>query len=284
MKGIKNLFRNRTMIIATMHGKNKVIAPIMEQGLGVKPYTPSDFNTDTLGTFTGEIERKDDPVTTLRKKCLWAMEMYQIDLGIASEGSFGPHPLLFGVHADEEWVMMIDKMNDLEIIERQLSIETNFSGNEIKSEQALRSFADKAFFPSHRLVVRNEKNGNKKIIKGIGEWEELLSSYHDVSKTFGSAFVETDMRAMFNPSRMNVIALAAKKIVDRSNSLCPICETPGFGITGHNSGLTCELCKSPTRSTLELEYSCNCCGFSMKEKYPHGKFFEEPMYCDVCNP
>lgn len=284
MKRTNNLFQNRTMIIATKHHKQKVIAPILEQELGVSTFTPTDFDTDIMGTFTGEIERKEDPVTTVRNKCLWGMEKYQVDLGLASEGSFGPHPSLFCIPADDEWAIIIDKKNNLEIIERHISTETNFSGHEIKSIEELKSFAEKALFPTHRLIMKNEKNGIKKIIKGIGCWKELLSSFEEFKKAYGTAFVETDMRAMYNPSRMRQIGILTKKLVSRVMNLCPMCETPGFGITGYQQGLPCKHCKSPTQSTLFIDHTCKLCAFSFREKYPHGKFTEDPMYCDVCNP
>lgn len=49
----------------------------------------ASFDTDMLGTFTGEVERKLDPLATVREKCLRAMKHNHCDLGVASEGSFG---------------------------------------------------------------------------------------------------------------------------------------------------------------------------------------------------
>jgi hypothetical protein len=56
------MFKGRKLIIATKHKKEIVIAPILEKGLGVKCFTDETFDTDRLGTFTGEIERKLDPI------------------------------------------------------------------------------------------------------------------------------------------------------------------------------------------------------------------------------
>jgi hypothetical protein len=53
------------------------------------------FDTDLLVTFTDEIECKCDPLTTVKNKCLHAMELKSCDLGIASESSFGSHPSIF---------------------------------------------------------------------------------------------------------------------------------------------------------------------------------------------
>ncbi|RTY96888.1 hypothetical protein EKL98_16285, partial [Flavobacterium bomense] len=97
-------------------------------------------------------------------------------------------------------------------------------------------------------------------------------------------YIETDMRAMYNPTRMKVIEKAAFKLVDKIKSLCPKCRTPGFGIIDRREGLPCQQCHFPTRSTLSHIYSCQKCSYKKEEKYPNGKQTEDPMYCDICNP
>ena len=279
----QKMFKGRKLLIATKHQKEKVIAPLLQKGLGVECIVPENFDTDVLGTFTGEVERKDDPVTTARNKCLLAMELYDCDLGIASEGSFGPHPSIFFVHADDEMLLFIDKKNDLEIIARELSTETNFNGEEIKTEKKLIDFAKRAKFPSHGLIIRKAKEDNSDIIKGITDWEHLLNIFNQLLNKYGVVHVETDMRAMYNPTRMSVIGKAVQKLVDKIQSCCPQCNTPGFGISDAKEGLPCNLCGSPTRSTLSYIYTCNKCSFTREEMYPHKKFNEEPTYCDYCN-
>ena len=96
------MFSGRKLVIATKHKKEQVIAPLLENALGAKCIVPEGFDTDTFGTFSGEKERADDPVITARIKCLKAMELTGATLGVASEGSFGPHPSLFFINADEE--------------------------------------------------------------------------------------------------------------------------------------------------------------------------------------
>lgn len=278
------MFKGRKLIIATKHQKENVIVPLLEMELGVKCFVPENFDTDVLGTFTGEVERKDDPITTARNKCLLAMELYDCDLGIASEGSFGPHPSMFFVHADDEIVLFIDKKNDLEIIARELSTDTNFNGEEIKTESQLKNFAKRMKFPSHGLIVRKAKDDNSEIIKGITDWERLLNIFNQLLNKYGAVYVETDMRAMHNPTRMSVIGKAVQKLVDKIKSCCPQCNTSGFGISDAKSGLPCNLCGSPTRSTLSYIYTCNKCSFTKEEMFPHKKITEDPTYCDYCNP
>lgn len=278
------MFKGRKLVIATMHGKEKVIAPILEKILSVNCFVPSNIDTDSLGTFSGEIDRKETVLKTLRQKCLLAMEMTNCDLGIASEGSFGAHPSIFFAQADDEVLLLIDKKNDLEILAREISMETNFNGKAIENEQELLEFASLVKFPSHAIILKPAEKEFSKIIKGITNKTHLLNSYQDLILDFGKAYAETDMRAHFNPTRMKVIELATHKLVKNILSICPKCKTPGFSVTEIKSGLPCEWCNSPTRSTLSFLYSCKKCNYIKEEFYPHKKTKEDPMYCDFCNP
>jgi hypothetical protein len=212
------------------------------------------------------------------------MELTSCDLAVASEGSFGPHPSIYFIPANEEFLIFIDKKNDLEIIVRELSIDTNFNGSEIKTEKELYEFATHANFPSHGLILRKSKDYFSSIVKGITNAEQLNTTFYNLIKLYGSAYIETDMRAMFNPTRMKVIELASIKLAEKINTLCPNCQMPGFGITDSKQGLPCELCNFPTRSIYSHIFSCQKCSFSIEKEYPNGKQTEDPMYCDVCNP
>lgn len=278
------MFKGRNLLIATKHEKEKVIAPILEKELGVKCVVSSNFDTDILGTFSGEIERKEDPITTARNKCILAMEISNYDLVVASEGSFGPHPNIPFIAADDEFLLFIDKKNNLEIIVRELSTETNFNAAEIRSEEELKQFINTANFPSHALILRKSNNDFTEIIKGITDNELLNNRFHYFISKYKTAYIETDMRAMYNPTRMKVIEQATQKLVKKLNSCCPTCNTPGFDISDSKKGLLCELCNNPTRSTLSYFYICKKCNYTKEEMYPHGKLKEDPMYCDICNP
>lgn len=112
------IFQNRKIIIATKHQKDSVIASVFEKELSVCCFTDNTFDTDIFGTFSGEIERKLDPMATARAECLSAMKQAKCDLGIASEASFGSHPTLHFIPTNEEFVVFIDTKNKLEITSR----------------------------------------------------------------------------------------------------------------------------------------------------------------------
>lgn len=278
------MFQNRKLLIATKHQKESVIAPILEKELGVHCFVDETFDTDELGTFTGEIERKLDPVATAREKCLQAMKKNNCDLGVASEGSFGPHPTMFFVNADDEFLIFLDTKNNIEVIVRELSTSTNFNGKQIRSEEELLAFAYQVSFPTHGLILRKSKEENTDIYKGITDIEILKQSFNSLYSKYNTVYVETDMRAMYNPSRMNVIQMATEKLVQKIKSTCPQCHMPGFGITDAKKGLKCSSCGLPTKSTLCYIYICQHCEFTKEEMFPNKKTTEDPMYCDYCNP
>lgn len=278
------MFKGRSLLIATKHEKEKIISPIFENELGVNCFVPKNMDTDLLGTFTGEVERKFDPITTARQKCEMAMELTNADLAIASEGSFGPHPSMFFVNADEEILLFIDKKNNLEIIVKELSTNTNFNASTINSLRELKIFANKVGFPSHGLILRPSKEHLKGIFKGITSWTRLIDAYNYLINHYETVYIETDMRAMYNPTRRSIIEIAANKLVEKIKSTCPACKTPGFGITGLKEGLPCSACKTPTRSVLSHIYTCQKCNYEQCKDYPYDKTEEDPMYCDQCNP
>ena len=278
------MFEGRKLLIATKHHKEKVIAPILEKELGVQCILPSDFDTDQLGTFTGEIEREEDALLTVKKKCMLAMSKENVNMALASEGSFGPHPTIPFAHADDEIIYFVDRSQDLEIFVRVLTPETNFNAMPISSLAKLKEFARKAGFPDHALILKKSKEDLTGMVKGIQDGKILMDTYEGLMNEFGNAYVETDMRAMYNPTRMKVIEQATHKLIQKINSTCDACQTPGFGITAVKEGLPCSLCGRPTASILSYVYECQKCSHTKEVQFPNQKEHEDPMYCDFCNP
>lgn len=278
------MFEGRKLLIATQHGKEKIIAPIFEKEFGITCIVNQLFNTDSLGTFSGEIERKKDVIETLRQKCFSALHHYECDLVIASEGSFGTHPSVFFLPADEEHLMLLDVKNNLEIIATELSNSTNFNGTYVATEQELLEFSSNFQFPSHGIILKSDETNFTKCYKGITNKKDLILKFNEIQKLFGKVFVETDMRACYNPTRMKVIEQAAHKLVKKINTKCPTCDTPGYEIKEVTRGLPCNLCNSPTKSALSVNYQCQKCLHKETKMFPKTIKYEDPMYCDYCNP
>ena len=284
MTNAKKYFEGRQLLIATKHNKERVIAPLFEKALGVTCIVPDNFDTDLLGTFSGEVEREQDPLSTARRKCLLAMQQANCDLAIASEGSFGPHPSLYFISADDEVLFLVDAKHDLEVFARELSTDTNLNAAEIRTVEELEQFAKAVHFPTHGLIFRKAKDDYTQLAKGIHDWEQLYITFQSLIKDGEHVYVETDMRAMHNPTRMKVIEAAALKLIAKLNTTCAKCGTPGFDVVEVQSGLPCSLCYSPTRSTLSLIYACRKCNFREEKWHPNGKKSEDPMFCGYCNP
>ena len=278
------MFQGRTLLIATNHKKEAVIAPLFEKEFGVKCIVSKTFNTDTFGTFTGEIVREDDPRTTLKKKALAAMKHEKCDLVIASEGSFGQHPQFPIIAGDDELIILIDKKNNLEIIARVLTTETNYYSATIHNEQELNNYLDVVNFPSHGVILKSAQNSTENLIKGIIDRDALITQFNLFIEQNESVYLETDMRAMFNPTRMKIIEKAAHKLVEKIKSICPECNTPGFEITKTTKGLPCSNCNLQTQSILSSEHSCSKCEFTTEIMFPHSIKTEDPTFCDFCNP
>jgi hypothetical protein len=270
-----NLFKNRTAVLATMHRKEQAISPILESEFDLKIIVPSNFNTDQFGTFTREIARSGDQIEAARRKALSAIEQTGLDFAIASEGSFAPHPAMPMLPCNREIVLLIDTVHDLEIIGEAISLETNFAHRSVSNFEQAREFAIKVGFPEHKLVAID---GNQ-ITKGICDFEQLEQLINAASKP---VHLETDMRAMNNPTRMNAIAQATQDLVKKLKSSCPNCSRPGFSVLDIKRGLPCGWCNAPTDLMLAEIYRCQTCGF--EQLLPTESQVADPMYCAFCNP
>jgi len=282
-----SIYNNRVAILATMHNKEKVISPLLKEHLGINLIVPQGLNTDVFGTFTREIKRPDTQIITARLKAKKALEMYDEKIAIASEGSFAPHPLIPYIYANREIIIFLDQENDLEIIGEVFSMETNFNHQTISSLEESEEFAHKVGFPEHGLVISfdNISTGKTQFIKGITSKENLINSVEiAIKNTNGKFHIETDMRAMYNPTRMKNIALATQDLINKINSLCPQCHTPGFMINQKIPGLPCELCHQPTSLIKAVIFQCQKCGFTQQQLFPNNQEFADPSLCEYCNP
>ena len=146
-------FEGREIRIATMHGKEKVIGPALEKAFKMK-YSVAAFDTDLLGTFSGEVERVLTPLEAARAKCRIALEADDAELAIASEGSFGTHPTLYFMPSDEEILLLVDRKNDLEIAVKHTSLQTNYGYFSIESDEPLADFLKRVKLSSNAMMVK----------------------------------------------------------------------------------------------------------------------------------
>lgn len=279
-------FAQRQAVLATMHRKEEAIAPLLKQELGMDVVVPSNFDSDRFGTFTRDVERPANQIETAKQKAFAAMELTGDSIAIASEGTFAPHPALSFLPCDREIVVLIDRQHDLELVGEAISTETNFSHAAIASLDQAFAFAKKANFPSHGLVVMPDADSKNPhpIIKGITTEAQLVATIAQMLEVFGSVHLETDMRAMYNPTRMQVIRQATQDLIRKAKQHCPNCSLPGFDVVEQRFGLPCGLCSRPTTQILASIYVCKKCSFEQPILFPNNTQFADPMFCEFCNP
>lgn len=275
-------------VIATMHGKERVIRPVLTKALGLNCIVPSEFDTDRFGTFTREIERSGSQLDAARAKIKAAFATSpDIRVALASEGSFGPHPGIPFAPLGRELVLLVDRQTGLEIVGHDATMDTNFAHVVVDDAAGAFAFADRMQFPEHGLIVMGCRGDQPApdiaLRKGIVAPDELEHAVRKTIKLCGAAFIETDMRAHFNPTRMRAIERATVDLVRRFQSRCPVCSHPGFDVVERVSGLPCDWCGEPTQIIKAEVLSCGACGHRT-ERSATDRVSADPGSCNFCNP
>ena len=281
----KSAYIGNSIVLATMHAKSIAVAPPFLNLLGAE-VVESQIDTDILGTFSGEIQRNGSALECAKIKCELGMNVTGSQYGLSSEGSFGPHPYIPFLSCDYEILYFIDRERDFHLHLSLFSEKTNYNMQSVGSIEELLKFAEKVFFPSHALILRPDYKDNKNyIIKGVHTIDMLHEAFRDTIKhsTTGKVWVETDMRAHMNPSRMKVIQELAGNLAKRLLILCTRCQTPGWGSIGVKKGLECNLCGDETELIKSEIYGCVKCDYTEDLPPSHGLVKADPQYCSYCN-
>ncbi|MFV8829270.1 DUF6671 family protein [Alkalihalobacterium sp. APHAB7] len=287
MKKNKNIYLNQKAILATMHKKEQVIAPILKQELGIEVAVPEQLDTDVFGTFSNDVERAGDQLEAAQKKVETAMLQSGLNIGLASEGSFGSHPIIPFMPFNRELILFVDKDRDLEVTGLTANGNTNYAGKIVESYEDAYEFALAQGFPDHGVIVKatEDTTNRKEMEKGIIEADHLKRAVSRLlTSSRKSVFIQTDMRAMFNPTRMKNIELATLDLVKKLQSFCPVCTTPGYEVIEYKKGLECAYCGNPTEAVRSHLYKCKNCTHEEEILFPSGKEYADPARCNWCNP
>ena len=245
---------------------------------GSQLFVDPEFDTDLFGTFCGEIPRKEGPKTTVKEKCLAGMKKRDVLQGLASEGSFGPHPSIPFLKMNEEWIVYIDLEKDLEIYGHSIGLEVCHEQLHHKDADRLSHFLFQIDFGAQGLQLK-DANTNKIIEKGITSHSVL----NDLLQRYPDWVLETDLRAHLNPKRQAQIVAAAQNLIARSQSLCPKCQAPDFWIQDHIGQLPCCHCGHKTNTHASLKYGCHACDYEQIEARKD-LLCVDPEFCPYCNP
>lgn len=286
MKKFNNDFlKGRDSALLTKHKKENVIQPLFEATTGCNLIVVSNFDTDVFGTFTGDVERTGTQIEAARFKALKGMEIAGTEVGLASEGSFGPHPYMPFLPWNKEIVILVDKRENIELVGEWASTDTNYMQKEVKSVEELLNFSESVRFPEHYIVVKPKNSSQGNIYKGLSTKKDLILAF-ELSMNLSNdscVLAETDMRAHANPIRMANIKRATENLLEKINSKCPECNSPGFWLTKQEKGLLCEHCSSPTAQVITNIFTCLKCDHKEVKMYPNGIKASAAM-CPYCNP
>jgi hypothetical protein len=269
--------------LLTLHGKEKVIAPLLAEHFNASLTLTQAFDTDSLGMFSGEIERQLSPHECALKKAVLACELTGLTLGLGSEGSFGPGPYGFGVF-NHEVISCYHQEQDWSVTGHY----SNFSSarsDVIEDLASLDKFLIKT--PADQALIVKSSSYLEKGIYGANTIRDILTRWFGyLSKPDGNLHepitLSYDLRAHHCPERRIHISKACEDLIARLKSPCPECKTPGFWPDKSIPGLICCGCGGPTNCTKARIAVCTSCQYS--ETTPVADTFAKQEFCDYCNP
>lgn len=272
---------DQQVVVATKHRKEAVLASVFGPRWGLR-LEAADVDTDLLGTFSGEVPRVGDVQSTLRAKVqMAAARCPQAEVVLATEGSFGPDPVLGWVALHEEVLLWSWPQQGKELWVAHRSHDTNFSCTDSSEWTDVQRWALRVGFPTAHVILRDAQG--HVLAKGISDPVELERLWRAAAEG-GAPRVETDMRADRNPKRREVLHALAHKTLEAFEACCPRCRFPGFVARPAEPGAPCSACGTPTRRPQQLKAECAECGHIEVRDSEDQLKGADPATCDRCNP
>jgi hypothetical protein len=205
---------------------------------------------------------------------------------IASEGSFYPHPDAPFVTVNTELVVFSDFVQDRTFTGRHTSLFIPAGKLQITSWEEAQKWASGIDFTNHGLLVLTADPivSLRLIFKDCTSWQDLQDAFDTCRSRDKSrkVLLETDFKAMRNPSRQQNIIKAAYNLPEVLRAHCPECGVPGFEAYDAVAGLPCSWCGTPTRLLKGRKYLCSQCTFETVILIAEAP--ADPESCHVCNP
>lgn len=284
-----SFYHGRRAVLATMHGKEQAVAPPFAKRLGLSVSPADGLDTDSLGTFSGETPRLGTIPEIAIAKARLGIAASGLPLAVASEGSYGPHPVVPFLAAGIEVMVLVDDENGL-VVQEHLIDETPVYDHLVVGDGVdLSDYLRRVRFPDHALIVRPNQAAAgtpAPLYKGIRDIAALSDAVGAcrAAALDDSAFVQTDMRAHMNPTRMRAIGRLAERLAERLASPCPGCVMPGFGVVEVRKGLPCEACGGPSILVDHELLGCPKCSYTERRPRADGRRRADPGECPACNP
>lgn len=278
------LYRDCAVALLTRHHKRALLAPPLEAATGCVVTATDAYDTDLLGSFSRSVERLDSPLHAARRKACIGASLLGADVGLASEGSFGPDPVGGLMPWNVELVVWVDVARGWEVVGMAQGPARHQQAR-LSTLEDLRAWAVGADFPAHGLMLRPDRDDDPRVVSGILTWPALEAAFARCAahSDGGAVVVEHDLRAFANPTRQRLIRAAADDLAARLSRACPACGAPGWSVVGRTPGLPCGGCGRPTRAPRLERWRCAACGHA-EETPVAGSDWADPSRCDACNP
>jgi hypothetical protein len=266
-----------------MHAKERALAPPFRRVLGAELVVP-ELDTDTLGTFSGEVPRPDALVETALLKADMVFEALDVDCALASEGSYGPIERVPLNPGGVEILAFVDRKRGIRLVETLPTHRTTWRLQRFAAGDPERLLALKGMgFPECGVFVVCSSDMSRPI-KGLSTVEAVIEAMDREARRSadGLAVLYSDMRAHKNPLRMKLLRAVGWKLAKRLEQLCPKCHAPGWGNIGSQRGLPCEGCGAPTH-WIDFEIDgCNACGHAKARPRKDGRLTAPKAACPSC--
>jgi len=278
-------YANQRIGLATMHEKERALAAPFRRVLGAEIVVPP-LDTDTLGTFSGEVPRPDALVETALLKAELVFKSLDVDCALASEGSYGPIGRVPLNPGGVEILAFIDRRRGVRLIETLSTHRTTWRLQRFEADDPERLLALKGMgFPEFGVFVGCNSDMDHPV-KGLRTVDEVIAAMDREARRSddGLAVLYSDMRAHRNPLRMKVLRALSWKLAKRLATLCPACEAPGYGHIDSRRGLPCEGCGQPTH-WIDFEIDgCVACGHAAARPRKDGRRTASKLSCKACRP
>ncbi|GAB2633193.1 hypothetical protein GCM10027270_21900 [Nocardioides ginkgobilobae] len=299
-------YRDAPAAVATRHGKTATLRSVLGGPGGLRLHTvPVD--TDAFGTFTGDRERPGPAHDVVVAKAVAGAREGGYDVGLASEGSFGPDPALPLAVVQRELVALVDLRNGLRVVGRAAAVAAWTArveiGATLRPRDGARTVAERIDLARQAVVVRpapapdplDLPPGTARpvgalaqgdgISKGVVTRRRLvlaiaLAKEHSPT---GAVVVETDLRAHVCPARRPVIRRAGLDLAHRLARLCRACGSAGVGTVRLDRGIPCRRCGDLTDEVRAVVHGCPACGHE-EHTGQDGARRGDPARCSSCNP
>ena len=264
---------------ATIHGKDLVVGAVLA-GIGLR-VVAVPFDTDSLGTFSGEVERTASPIEVVRTKATAGAAAVG-RLGLGSEGTFAPDPVL-PLTLDTEIVGILDADSGVLVVGRATApapwaVTATFTD---EPGDELDRLLGRAGFPDQRMMVTSSGVDGVSATKDLSDPDDVRRAVSERLRSGVRATVASDLRADRSPGRRRVVESAAVDLVTRLSAVCGACGSAGVGPEDVERGLRCEWCDAPTDQVAVRILRCPACSADRRVLVDHPA---DPAHCSNCNP